>query len=433
MTTPRFIAAGLLAAASLITTATAATTIYITGSTAFRSVTNAQIQTILGLAAPTASTNATLGSANAVNWIGGNVGGTPVDVKAAWTGSAAGIQTVAANGGGAPAVVTKFLKDAAAGTSNADPNGATPDSPDSRTPDICMSDIFQSSSPFIAGRSIVGGGTYLALTDTTVAVVSFTFAASNGFPAGLSMNPKTMVQQFSGIGAIPIGAYSGNLADTPDATFTTVATSVVYATGRNPISGSRINALAETGYGTGTLVSQLKPTSSGLNGNISAMTFYPVETINGIGTGAVGNSGENSGGNLRNFLTNTLLAGAFQNGEPGPSYLITYLGVSDFNSVKTGAAGITKPAVEVAWNGVTFTQDRIKTGLYTFWSYEHIMWRSTLGNGTTGGPAVKLTFANSLKTNILAASSATLSPNVALSDMRVNRSGDGGPISNPNF
>ncbi len=432
MTTSKILTAGILAATALISTASAQTKIYITGSTAFRSVTNTQISAIIAGGPTIASTNATLGSANGVNWTGGNIGGTAVTVKAAWTGSAAGIQTVAANG--ANSVQTKFLKDLATGTANPDPNGATPDSPETATPDVCMADNVQASTPFLAGSLVgVGPATYQNLTSFQVGVVAFTWAASNGFPSGLSMTKKLAEQQL-GAGALPMGAYTGLLSDTPT-TGAPTPSRVVYASGRNPDSGTRIVTLAESGFGISNFVTQWKPTSSGTNGSISAMALYPTETINGISTVQDGNSGENSGSTLRGYLTNDLLAGAYQNGETGPSYLIAYLGVSDFNSVKTGASGVTKPAVALNWNGVAYSQDAIKYGQYTFWGYEYLMYRPNLGTGAVGSAnaPVKLTFASNLKTNVLAATSATLNPNVALSDMVVTRSGDGGPVSNPNF
>ena len=211
MKAPKILAAGILAATALISTASAQTKIYITGSTAFRSATNAQISAVLAGGPTIASTNATLGSANGVNWTGGNIGGTAVTIKAAWTGSAAGIQSVAANGLGG--VTTKFLKDGATGTANPDPNGATPDSPESATPDVCMTDNLQSSTPFTGGSLINGGpSTYQTLTDNAVGVVSFTWAGSKNFPASQSMTKK-IAEQLLGAGAIPMGAFTGLAAD----------------------------------------------------------------------------------------------------------------------------------------------------------------------------------------------------------------------------
>ncbi len=426
MKTSKILAAGILAGAALISTASAQTKIYITGSSAFRSVANAQISALI-TGETVVSTNGTLGSANAVMWIGGNIGGTAVTVKAAWTGSAAGIQSVAANN--ISTAPTKFLVDAATGTGNLDPNGS-PANPtfESAIPDVAMADNLQSSTVFT-------GGVYAALNDTPVGVVSFTWVGSKNFPLNGGTAPfsnysvsKKIAQQLLSGGAVGLGAFTGLAAD--QATGGGPPARVAYATGRNPDSGTRIITLAESGYGVASFVKQYKPTTA--SGAITALTLYPTETINGISTVVDGNSGENSGSTLRAYFTNTLTAAGFTggvlpNGEAGPSFIVGYLGTGDFNSVSgTGA-------VALGWNGVPVSQAAIMNGAYTFWGTERLMNRSDLGNGTTGGPAVKLTFATTLTTNILAATSATLSPNVALADMLVDRAGDGGDISNPNF
>ena len=435
MKTSKILTAGILAATALVSTASAVapTKIYITGSTAFRSVSNPQISALLSGTVTIASSDPSIGSANAAMWTGGKIGTIDVTIKAAWTGSAAGIQAVAANG--LQSVQTKFLVDGATGTANLDPNDLLNPNPsfELATPDVCMADNVQGSTPFLGGSSINGSvDNYQTLTPFQVGVVSFTWAASNGFPAGMSMNKKLVEKQFAGTGALLLGAYTGIATDMPK-----VApwTNVVYATGRNPGSGTRIVTLAESGYGIDTFVSQWQPTSSGQNGTVSSMVLYPQTIINGVDTVQDGNSGEETGGVLRDFLTNTLGTGARQNSETGSSYLITYLGVGDYNKVKSGASGITKPAVPLKWNGVDFSQLAVQTGQYTFWGYEYLMYRPNLGTGAinSGNDPVKLTFASNLKTNILAATSATLSPNVALSDMRVTRAGDGGPVGNPNF
>ena len=412
----KLLAVAFIAAAAFISTASAQTKIYITGSTAFRSATVNAITSTLSGTVTTASDNASLTSANAVTWTGGNIGGTAVTIKASWSGAVGGGQTVAGS------LSVRFLPDGATGTANADPR--TVGNPaEVAIPDIAMTDNLQSSTPFTGGSLVNGGpATYATLTDNAVGVVSFTWAASVGFPTGKSMTKQLAQYQLGGTGSVPLAFYTGLTAD--QATLAG-ATGVVYATGRDPDSGTRVQTLAESGYGVFNNVNQWKPTVSG--STITALALYPIQTINGVSTGVVGNSGESSGSTLRTYLTKTLTSSAYQNGETGPSYMITYLGVSDFNQVSGSGA------VALNWNGVPFSQTAIMNGQYTFWGYEHIMWRPTLGNGTTGGPVVKLTFGNNLKNTILASTSATLSPNVALSDMAVTRTGDGGPILNPNF
>jgi hypothetical protein len=414
------LAAGILAVA-LAQTASAQVKIYITGSTAFRGPTNTQINALLSGSPTVASTNATLGSANAVTWTGGNIGGTPVTIKAAWTGSAAGVQSVAANGAGS--IQVKFLQDGATGTGNSDPNAVTNPNPNFElaVPDVAMSDTFQATTPF---NGTFNGVAYQALTMEKVGVVTFKWAASNGFPTGQSMTDRLAKYLYGSLGYLPLAMWTGVNAD---------QAKNVLAIGRNPGSGTRLTAFAETGYGVTSAVKQWKPTFSGSGASkvATASVLWPVETILGVSTGVEGNSGEESGGTLKDYLNATLsTAGAYDPDSFGSftgGYFIGYFGVSDANGA-INAANL--PAVELKHNGVTFSQQAVIEGAYTFWGYEWIAKRSDLGSGTPASNApVKGTFYNTLRNNILAQTSATLSPNVKLSDMQCQRGADGGDVT----
>lgn len=396
----------------------AQTKTYITGSTAFRSATVAAITSTLSGTVSIAYDGNTSGvtsqsNANAVTWTGGNIGGTAVTIKASWSGSAAGIQTVAGTSGGGAPFNVRFLPDGATGSANNDPRAGA-NANEAANPDISMADNYQGTTPFNGTfQSVV----YSSLLDNLVGIVTFKWAASVGFPANQSMTPQLAENLYQNLGITPLSMWTGVSGD---------RTVGVYATGRNPDSGTRITTFAESGIGVFRLVQQWQPTLSGAT--ITALQLYPVESINGVSTQVDGNSGENSGSSLRNFLTKTLTSGAYQTWDPSLTngYMLTYLGVSDFNSVSgSGAVGL-------FWNGVDFSQAAVMEGKYTFWGYEHLDYKSNLGNGTTGGPAVKLSFATNLKNNIVATSSATLNPNVKLSDMQVKRFVDGGRID-PTF
>jgi hypothetical protein len=94
-------------------------------------------------------------------------------------------------------------------------------------------------------------------------------------------------------------------------------------------------------------------------------------------------------------------------------YFLTYLGVSDYNSVAADGT------VSLKWNGVDFTEEAVREGAYTFWGYEHLMYKSGLSG-------VKLTFANGLENAVKNVTSVT--PNVRLSTMQVSRAGDGADV-----
>jgi len=396
--------------------------VYITGSTAFRGPTNTEINALISGSPTVASSNATLTSAGAVMWKGGNIGGTAVTVKAAWTGSAAGVQTVAGNGAN-PSLLVKFLVDTASGTSNLDPNSTSNPNPifETAIPDVAMSDTLQSTTPF---NGTVAGVSYQSLDDTKVGVVTFKWVASNGFPAGKTMTDRVARYIYSNLGYLPLSVLTGSHSD---------ESKMILGLGRNPDSGTRLTTFAEIGYGVTGLVKQWKPTFSGSGATKQATSaiLWPVETVNGISTGAAGNSGENSGGTLAGDLNCTLASGAYDPDGLGgftAGYYVAYLGVNDGNSAINS---VNLPGVELAHNGVTFSQAAVEEGLYTFWGFEHAMKRSNLGTGTAGGTndPVKLAFYNSLVTHITGETSTQLNPNVALTDMQCTRGTDGGDVT----
>ena len=426
MTTPKILTVGILAATALISTASAQTKIYITGSTAFRAaavtgIGGANGNTPGGTGAlagsfTVASDNSDITSANVVTYLGGNIGGTAVTIKLSWSGSTGGYQTVSGS------LPVRFLADGATGTAN--PDIRVTGTAETATPDIGFGDSQQSSTPFKSSP-------YVTLTTTPVGIVAFIFAGSNGFPTGLSMTKKAFEYNFSGLGCVPLSTYNGNGTDA------LAGARFVYAWGRDPDSGTRTDTLAEVGYGVGTAVHQNKPTISG--NNIIAQADYPATTVNGILYSGP-NMGESSGSTLRGFLTKTLTAGAYLNGETGPSYGVTYVGIADFLKTYTGTLGEltgsyagSLPSVPLAWNGVSFSQAGIMNGSYTFWNPQYTTRRSDLGNGNTGGPAVKLSFYTNLSNAVIAIPTSGLSGNVKLSDMQVQRNGDGGPITSLNF
>ena len=389
--------------------ASAQTKIYVTGSTAFRASATNEINNLLTangggytIATDTAGASAVT-SANAATWTGGKINGTAVTIKVSWSGSGAGVHSVAASSTTFP---VGFLPDGAAGTSNPDPRVST-NPREAAVPQIALSDVFQGTTPF---NGTFNGATYAALipsgTSSVVGVTAFTFAASKGFPAGLNMTPQVAQTLFVN-GSLPLSDLTGNASDQNTA---------LVATGRNADSGTRLTAMAETNVGVNTVLTQYQPTVS--SGAVTALQPYPASTVNGVNFVA-GNGGESSGSALRAYLPDTVNPGAVQNAiDPTYSagYLVTYLGVSDFNAVSGSGA------VALNYTGVAESQTAIEQGSYSFWGYEHLYYKSSLSG-------IALTFATSLTSQIKNSTSATLSPNVSVNDMAVQRTGDGGPIS----
>ena len=93
---------------------------------------------------------------------------------------------------------------------------------------------------------------------------------------------------------------------------------------------------------------------------------------------------------------------------------MTYLSVSDYNNVSA-------TAVKMKYAANDFSQLAVEQGQYTFWGYEHLDYKRTLFG-------IPLTFVTNLRDHILSETSGTLNPNVALSDMLVERSADGNVV-----
>ncbi|MEI9896982.1 MAG: hypothetical protein WDN28_24765 [Chthoniobacter sp.] len=136
-------------------------------------------------------------------------------------------------------------------------------------------------------------------------------------------------------------------------------------------------------------------------------SLYPAKVINTI-PHIAGDGGESSGGNLATKLNSAYAS---------THIFVTYLSTGDANQALTSA---TNPAKEMSYNGVflgaaPFTS--VTEGKYTFWSYEHLMYRSSLAS-------TKLTVATALATKI-----STDTATVKESAMSVQRPTDGAPIT----
>ena len=128
---------GCIAALAITGAAQAATfRVYLTGSTAFRSQTNASLATLYGT--EIAKDNASQGSANNILFHKVNfpANGDDTYVKCTWNGSAAGVQAVAAASSVANPIFLTFYNDAGTLIN------------ESAKPDIALSDCYQGSTPF---------------------------------------------------------------------------------------------------------------------------------------------------------------------------------------------------------------------------------------------------------------------------------------------
>lgn len=323
----------------------------------------------------------------------GNIGGTAARVMCSWSGSATGIQDVAQQNN------IVVIDPSTTITSN-----IFVDSPATTTakPQFAMSDVFQASTAF----------TSPALVNTNAFVVEFVFIANPGSAtAGITnMTPQLMNKLYTAPQGVLRSYITGNSAHTE----------YVLGTGRDSGSGTRVTALAETGYGVTTAVQnwRLKDNSTAVTG----VMLWP-DSNTGFGSkeglstnNIVGNGGYNSGGEIARILTlpstnpgyydSTDTTWSTNQEDLGQVYLISYVGVSD---KKTANEAMT-------YCGAAYSSDNIREGKYTFWSYEHLYDKGSL---TTGEAAFKAKLVAGIPSNLSIGS-------ISSSGMHVTRAGGDG-------
>ncbi len=380
--------------------ASAQTTIRITGSTAFRAATVTAIQNILQPGYTYGYIGSSVTGANQSTFVGTTkTSNLSVIVKCSWAGSVGGVQTIAQQ---SPVVTTTnpYISETNALTATGlvlTASTAIFDSP--ANADISMSDSFQSSTAF-------SGTGYNTLTDTIVGVVPFVWTKGSSSDTAVqailanvtNMTPLAARAILSG--GAPISLLTGNSAD---------SSVWVYPMGRDEDSGTRLVQYAESGFGIFGSPVQFQPTIS--SGAIASIAPWPAQTILGISY-PIGHSGSSSGGTLATYL-NTPVAAAARDSLGAKFALVAFFGVNDANGVNAGGNNLT-------WNGVPYSAAAVQEGRYTYWGYEHLMYRNTL----TGNPkTVADQLANQIKTQDAAVSG------VLLSTMNVSRVTEGAVIT----
>jgi hypothetical protein len=383
--------------------ASADLTVNITGSTAFRGIINSVVPNLFtgGAAACKRSHNETaakgIGSATKAIFQGSHPTYGTLTVRVTWTGSVFGIKDVSQQNN------IDFLTLATlTGANGVIVDSAT--ATETGKAQMCLSDVYQASTSYTA----------IGLTDVKVAVQPFRWVASKSATIAGAGNGATWgnvtAQQIRALytaGNRNLGMFTGVASDVVQ----------VYASGRDPGSGTRLTALAETKYGAFTSVNQWKPTVS--SGAVTTLQYWPAETVDGIPL-QVGNSGFTSGGTLATALGATSLTVQTLDEEGGEIasseslLLLGYVGRSDAN------AAITLGARLLTYEGVADTDVNIQQGSYSFWCYEHLL--SKTGLTTDEG-----TFKTALTTQI---TSNLGSNNVSLTSMgTVARTTDGGLVT----
>ena len=193
--------------------------------------------------------------------------------------------------------------------------------------------------------------------------------------------------------------------------------------GRNADSGTRLNAFAETGVGVLNLVHQYYPLhnatiiSKSAFGSVTGQELVPQDTVNGI-VYPKGDSGYNSGGDLAFAIQAT--GSATATGVNG--FYVTYLGLPDAFTAEGGGG------VDMTYNGIPYSPTAVEEGQYTFWGYEHVMYRQNYGG--LQQTVTDLISAKILNQDAAVIPSGSVAPGILLGSMHVQRFTDGGPISN---
>lgn len=347
----------LTAAAALLMAAPAFAdvTIYITGSTAFRSAVSNAIKnkmTFAGGQGYAYTGSSFTGSSNQV-FVGSVSGITgTVTVKTNWSGSVAGIKALTTNQSLAfldfPATTGTSYTLSSSGTGSVNANNLNTNS----TADITMADNYQASTSYTSPN----------LTANRVGVVPFAWVSSASAPSGLTNVTPQLARSLFQSGSLSASVFTNNNNDASDQ----VNGALVYAVGRDPLSGTRLVSFAESGIGIFATVFQSQPSVAGQNGStVNGISGTTITNINltpvdaSVPTTTTGQTGYSSGGTLADTMRYTTASVTDDNAGIGPMKIcfVTYLGESDaaraVNGTGSGVlAGTNVGCRYLTYNGV---------------------------------------------------------------------------------
>ena len=364
--TSALVALGIISLAGI---AQAQTTVYLTGSTAARSIIYGAATTAgqIFTAAPTVLSTNNSSGANTIVYEGNvNHVGTVI-LNCSFTGSEAGIAAVAGqslkqsvNGGtySLPGVPPSFLTPASSYTVAA-PLSAIPGAP--ANPDLTMADTSQAVSQ--TPQTL-----YHLVDYGCVGVVPFTIM--KGYQSGTTdqayndLNNITTAQLNQLIvGPITANFFTGVSADASD---------YVFMSGRNLGSGTRANFLLNVQqpinnpvdqYAWGASLAALYPTAGVLT---FAGSYASGQTLT-----EVFNDGFDGGSSVQKTLN--VDGSGTANGFSAHIILLGYLGISDAanaHATQTSPAG---SAIYLPYNGVYESDLGVENGSYTYWGQEHLL------------------------------------------------------------
>lgn len=286
------------AALLLASTASADITIRLTGSTAFRASTVTAIKNIMTLSGTNHGCAYTDGSsltgANKQIFLGtvASIPGHVITVQCAWSGAVAGVKALNNNDSLTYLTLNTTAFPSSTGTVyalSANGTAANIDNvDDTGIADIAMTDNLQGSTKY----------TENTLAAAKVGIIPFAWVASKDAPAGLTNVTPQLAGALFKVGACSAALFTNDNADAYDQPGGTL----VYAIGRDPLSGTRLVTFAESGIGIFSSVTQFFANSvTGSTVNTLALTAADAA----VDAPLAGNNGFTSGGNVADLLRHT--------------------------------------------------------------------------------------------------------------------------------
>ncbi len=242
------------------------------------------------------------------------------------------------------------------------------------------------------------------LSSTEVGVVPFLFVKSANAELETAINNVTLkiVDPLFSSGGLEKHMFTGNPLDVG---------SYVFVTGRAWTSGTRIITAAETAYGITRTATFTALSSDKKVWELANDTNTGDNDQFGYGYGY------ESGSNLKTALMNALA-------DAGPC--IGPMSVGEAKSSSGGGVILAGDPQRLMWCGVPYTRDNVRTGKYTYWSYERLVFKTSDYTGDLK------TFIDKFVTEIdneLKGDTTTDASAIAMSDMGVQRANDGSPVT----
>ena len=338
-----------------------------------------------------------VGTYDATNF--GGTTNTPVTIKCTWTGSEGGLYAV-----GTPLLVD-FIPSSVDLTNSPVKNIADPTKEAAGTfskeyAQVAMCDTAKASSSFKAASANLTASVPLNL-----GICPFKWIVSAGAPAAFTNITSAQIKQLYSAGTLKASFFTGNATDSH----------TVNAIGRDPDSGTRLTAFAESGVGALATVTQKEPCilsgtamATDAAQTITSFRTWPTSAIYDV-TVNLGNGGYASGATLAAAMQCAVAA-------TGTNVMVAYASTGDAGKAITGGCK------ELSYNGVTLgtmsdynLATNLISGNYAFWSIEH-MYYNTPAN--TANSNIKK-FADAVA-SYLQLNKAT----VKITSMKVKRTGD---------